>query len=77
MSGEALLRVANVDGEAGVEEVRDLLDDLGVEYEHVRSEPENSYPQTVYFYVPDEQSENVEHAMTRLAEKHGYDAEVL
>ena len=72
-----MLRVANVDSEAGVEQIRDLLDDLGIEYEHVRSEPENSYPQTVYFYVPDEQSGNIDYLMANLSEEHGYDAEVL
>ncbi len=72
-----MLRVGNVESEAGVEEIRDILDELGIEYEHVRSEPENSYPQAVYFYVPDEQSENVEYALGRLSKEHGYDAEVL
>ena len=77
MAGETLLRVANVESDAGVESIRDALDELGVEYEHVRSEPEDSYPQTVYFYVPDEAAGDVEHFVGRLSEEHGYDAEVL
>ena len=72
-----MLRVANVEDEAGVEEIRDALDDLGVEYEHVRSEPEDSYPQTVYFYVPDEAAADVERLVGRIAEEHGYDTEIL
>lgn len=77
MSGSTLLRVANVEGEAGLEEIRDALDQLDVEYEHVRSEPEDTFPQTVYFYVPDEAAEDVEYLVGRLADEHGYDAEVL
>lgn len=72
-----MLRVANVDSEIGVEEIRDVLDRLGIEYEHVRSEPEDSYPQTVYFYVPDDAAEDVDNVVGRLSEEHGYDAEVL
>lgn len=74
MPGETMLRVANVKSEADLEEIRDLLDVLGIEYEHVRSEPEDSYPQAAYFYVPDEAADDVEYV---LSEKHGYDAEVL
>lgn len=77
MPGEAMLRVANVEGDAGVEALRDALDDLGIEYEHVRSEPEDSYPQTVYFYVPDEAVADVEYLVGQLSEERGYDAEVL
>ncbi len=48
-----MLRVANVRSEAVLEGVRDALDGLGVDYEHIRSEPgEDTYPQTTYFYVP-------------------------
>ena len=77
MAGDTLLRVGGVEDENGVEEIRDALDELGVEYEHARSEPEDSYPQTVYFYVPDEAAGEVERLVGRLSEEHGYDAEVL
>jgi hypothetical protein len=50
---------------------------LAIEYEHIRSDPENSYPATVYFYVPDDAAADVEYLVGRLSEKHGYDAEVL
>ena len=73
-----MLRVANVRSEAVLEGVRDALDLLGVDYEHIRSEPgEDAYPQTAYFYVPDGSTDEVDNAMQRLAEEHGFDAELL
>ena len=58
--------------------VRDLLDQLGIDYEHVRSEPEDDrFPQTAYFYVPDDSADDVERAFAGLATEHGFDAEVL
>ena len=56
-----MLRVANVRSEAVLEGVRDALDRLGVDYEHIRSEPgEDTYPQTAYFYVPDGSADDVD-----------------
>jgi hypothetical protein len=73
-----MLRVANVRDEATLESVRDALDVLGVDYEHIRSEPgEDYYPQTAYFYVPDGSADDVDAAMQRLSEEHGFDAELL
>ena len=78
MPGEAMLRVENVRGEAALESVRDALDRLGVDYEHVRSEPDDDrFPQTAYFYVSDDSAENVESALADLSGEHGFDAEVL
>jgi hypothetical protein len=78
MAGETMLRVANVGDEAAMESIRDLLDQLDVAYEYVRSEPdEDRFPQTTYFYVPDESAEEVEQALAYLAQEHGFDAEVL
>jgi hypothetical protein len=78
MPGETMLRVANVRSEAVLESVRDALDRLGVDYEHIRSEPsEDYYPQTAYFYVPDNSADDVDHAVKELSEEHGFDAEVL
>jgi len=78
MPGEAMLRVGNVGDEAAMERVRDVLDRLGVDYEHLRSEPdEDRFPQTAYFYVPDDSAEDVESALADLSEEHGFDAEVL
>ena len=78
MAGDTMLRVANVRNEAAVEAVRDVLDALGVDYEHLRSEPdENAYPQTVYFYVPDDSADDVDNAMQRIAEEYGFEAEVI
>ena len=66
MNGETMLRVANV------------LDRLGVAYEHVRSEPDDDrFPQTAYFYVPTGSAEEVELSLASLSEEHGFDAEVL
>jgi signal recognition particle subunit SEC65 len=78
VQGETMLRVANVGSEAAMESIRDALDRLGVDYEHVRSEPnENYYPQTAYFYVPDDSAEDVDSIMQELSEEYGFDAEVL
>jgi hypothetical protein len=73
-----MLRVANVRSKAVLEGVRDALDLLGVDYEHIRSEPgEDTYPQTAYFYVPDGSAADVDNIMQRLSEEHGFDAELL
>ena len=73
-----MLRVANIGNEAAVESIRDALDLLGVDYEHVRSEPnEDYYPQTAYFYVPDDAADEVDKVMQELSEELGFDAEVL
>ena len=78
MNGETMLRVANVGDEAAMESVRDVLDLLGVPYEHVRSEPDDDrYPQTAYFYVPDDSAEEVEFALADISQEHGFDAEAL
>ncbi len=73
-----MLRVANVGSEAAMESIRDTLDRLGVDYEHIRSEPNEAYyPQTAYFYVPGASADEVDRAMQELSEEHGFDAEVL
>jgi hypothetical protein len=73
-----MLRVANVKDEAALESVRDLLDVLDVHYEYIRSEPdEDTFPQTAYFYVPGGAAGDVDAAIQRLSERHGFDAEVL
>jgi hypothetical protein len=77
MPGEAMLRVGNVRDEAAMESVRDALDGLGVVYEHIRSEPDDRFPQTAYFYVPDDSAGDVESTLTDLSAEHGFDAEVL
>jgi len=78
MNGETMLRVANVGDEVAMESIRDVLDRLDIAYEYVRSEPdENRYPQTAYFYVPDDSAEDVEQALADLSQEHGLDAEAL
>ncbi len=73
-----MLRVANVGSEAAMESIRDALDRLGVDYEHIRSEPDEVYyPQTAYFYVPNHAADDVDYAMQELSEEYGFDAEVL
>lgn len=77
-AGDGLPRIDGVENEAGIEDVRDVLDKLGVKYEHVRSEPEDSsYPRTVYFNVSFTSGEEVERLVGHLADERGYDAEVL
>lgn len=75
--GESLLRIGGVESEDGVESVRDALDELGIEYEYSHSEPENSYPRSVYFNVAFGSEEEVERVVARLAGEHGHDAEVI
>ena len=66
MNGETMLRVANVG------------DDMGIDYEHACSEPdEDRYPQAAYFYVPDDSADDVERTLETLSREHGFDAEVL
>ena len=72
-----MLRVENVRDEAAVESVRDALDRLGVDYEHVRRPEDDRFPQTAYFYVPDDSADDVESALADLSREHGFDAEVL
>ena len=76
--GETMLRVDNVKKEDDLEAVRDALDELGAVYEHVDSEPdEDTFPQTAYFYIPDNLADDVSALMDRLSEERGLDAEVL
>ena len=74
MPGETMLRVANVEGEYVLETVRGRVDELGVEYDHVRSEPEDEYPQTAYFNVSEDSSETIDYAVSRLSGEYGYEA---
>ncbi len=76
-AGDTLLRVGNIQDDAGIEVVRDMLDDFGIDYEYVRSEPEDSYPQSVYFYVAYNSAEHMSRMLDELSERHGYDAELL
>jgi hypothetical protein len=76
--GETMLRVDNVKGEEDLEAVRDALDALGVVYEHVDSEPdEDSYPQTAYFQIQSDVTQDADAMMARLSEERGLDAEML
>ncbi len=74
---ETMLRVGNVQSEADLEAVRDVLDESGADYEHIRSEPEDFYPQTAYFYVSSDLARDAENLLRKLSEEHGFDAEVL
>ncbi|CAA9438711.1 MAG: hypothetical protein AVDCRST_MAG28-292 [uncultured Rubrobacteraceae bacterium] len=76
--GETMLRVANVKSEDDLEAVRDALDQIGAAYEHVDSEPnEDSYPQTAYFQVQSDLSNNADALMAQLSEERGLEAEIL
>ena len=72
-----VLRVAGIRSEGDLELVRDALDEAGVDYEHVDSEPEESYPQTAYFQVSSGLSAAVDNLLLQLSEVHGFDAELL
>jgi hypothetical protein len=76
--GETMLRVDNVKNEEDLEAVRDALDELGADYEHVDSEPdEDSFPQAAYFQVQSDLSEDADNLLARLSEEYGLDAEIL
>ena len=67
--GETMLRVDNVKNEEDLEAVRDALDELGADYEHVDSEPdEDSFPQAAYFQVQSDLSEDADNLLARLSE---------
>jgi hypothetical protein len=74
---ETILRVANIGSEEDLELVRDLLDEVGADYEHVDSEPEESYPQTAYFQISPNLAADVDNLLLWLSEEHGFDAELL
>lgn len=71
------LRVANIGSEGDLELVRDALDSLGADYEHIDSEPEDFYPQTAYFMISTSLADDAEALLARLSEKHNFDAEIL
>ena len=78
LMSETMLRVDNVKNEEELEVVRDALDELGADYEHVDSEPdEDSFPQTAYFQVQSDLSGDADNLLARLSEEHGLDAEIL
>ena len=76
--GETMLRVDNVKREDDLEAVRDALDELGAVYEHVDSEPhEDTFPQTAYFQLQSDLTQNAHTLLDRLSEEHGLDAQIL
>lgn len=74
---ENMVRVANVKSEEDLEFVRDALDELGADYEHVESEPEDYYPQTAYFQVSSDLSGDADFVLSKLADERDLDIEVL
>ena len=73
-----MLRVANVGNDADLEAVRDALDEIGADYEHVSSEPnEDAYPQTAYFQLQSSMTEGAASMLEKLSEERGLDAEIL
>jgi len=76
--GETMLRVDNVKKEDDLEAVRDALDELGVVYQHVNSEPdEGTFPQTAYFQIQSDLTKDADALLERISEKRGLDAEIL
>jgi len=69
-----MLRVANVSRAEDIEAVRDVLDEIGASYEHIDSDPENSYPQTAYFQVSSGLDDGL---LVELADERGLDIELL
>ncbi len=75
---ETMLRVANVGSEADLEAVRDALDEIGADYQHVDSEPnEDIYPQTAYFQIQSGLTGDADNVIGKLADERGLDAEIL
>lgn len=75
--GGTTLRVGNVKSDEELEAVRDALDALDADYEHVDSEPEDSYPQTAYFQISSNLADDVDNVLGRLSEQYNFDAEIL
>lgn len=71
------LRIANISSEADLELVRDALDSVGADYEHIDSEPEDFYPQTAYFMISTNLADDAEALLARLSDERGFDAEIL
>ena len=69
-----MLRVANVRSAEDIEAVRDALDGLGASYEHVESDPEDTYSQTAYFQVS---SDFDDATLIGLSEDRGLEIEML
>ena len=72
-----MLRVGNIRSEEDLELVRDVLDEVGADYEHVDSEPEDSFPQTAYFQISYDVSGDADNLLARLSEEYGFDPEIL
>jgi hypothetical protein len=76
--GETMLRVDSVKKEDDLEAVRDALNELGVVYQHVDSEPdEDTFPQTAYFQIQSDLTEDADALLERLSKERGLDAEIL
>ena len=73
-----MLRVDSVKKEDDLEAVRDALNELGVVYQHVDSEPdEDTFPQTAYFQIQSDLTEDADALLERLSKERGLDAEIL
>jgi len=75
--GETVLHVGNIRSEDDLELVRNTLDELGADYEHVDSDPEDSFPQTAYFQIISDLADDAEYLLTRLSEDHNFEPVVL
>jgi hypothetical protein len=71
--GETVLRVGNIRSEDDLELVRNFLDELGADYEHVDSDPEDSLPQTAYFQIISDLADDAEYLLSNLSEEHGFE----
>src|SRR5215210_1066722 len=60
------LRVGNIRSEDDLELVRNFLDELGADYEHVDSDPEDSFPQTAYFQIISDLADDAEYLLSNL-----------
>ena len=75
--GETALRVGNIRSEDDLELVRNILDELGADYAHVDSDPEDSFAQTAYFQIISDLADDAEYLFTRLSEDHAFEPVVL
>jgi hypothetical protein len=75
--GETVLRVGNIRSEDDLELVRNFLDELGADYEHVDSDPEDSLPQTAYFQIISDLADDAEYLLSNLSEDHDFEPVVL
>ena len=75
---ETMLRVASVGSDADLQAVRDALDEIGTDHDHVSPEPDADFhPQTAYFQLRSTLTDSAASILEKLSEERGLDTEIL